>query len=74
MDAAHQVGLPVASACSGHALCCRCGFEILEGEGNLSPVSANEVTRKRANRIPTEWRLSCKAIVRGPVTATARYW
>ena len=72
--AARALGLPVASACSGSALCVRCGLEPLEGANALSPESESERLAKERSRIDPELRLSCQARVHGDVTATARYW
>ena len=74
LDVARAAGFPVASACAGDALCCRCGLEIRAGRDHLSDEDAEETRRKAMNRIPAEWRLACQARVRGPVTARAPYW
>jgi ferredoxin len=74
LEAARSVGLPIASACSGEALCARCGLEILAGAHALDPEREDERRQKARNRIPGEQRLACRAGVHGPVTATAAYW
>jgi ferredoxin len=74
LDAARAAGLPIASACSGAALCARCGLEILAGADALDPEQPDERRQKQRNRIPPEQRLACRAGVHGPVTATAGYW
>ena len=73
-ESARRLGLPVASACGTRALCARCGFEVLSGADGLSAEDGAEAEAKRRNRIPADWRLSCRARVHGPVSATARYW
>ena len=73
-DAARALGLPVASACNGSALCGRCGLEPLEGASALSQETEIERLAKERGRIEPELRLSCQARVQGDVTATARYW
>ena len=73
-EAARALGLPVASACSGSALCGRCGLEPLDGGGALSPETETERLAKENGRIEPALRLSCQARVHGEVTATARYW
>lgn len=74
LDAAHTAGLPIASACSGVALCARCGLEVLAGAQALDPEREDERRQKARNRVPPEQRLACRAGVHGPVTATAAYW
>ena len=74
IEAARAAGLPIASACSGIALCARCGLEILAGAGALDPEREDERRQKRRNRVPAEQRLACRAGVHGEVTATAGYW
>jgi ferredoxin len=74
LEAARAAGLPIASACSGVALCARCGLEILAGGGALEPEREDERRSKRRNRVPPEQRLACRAGVHGDVTATASYW
>ena len=74
LDAARSSGLPIASACSGVALCARCGLDIVSGAEALDPEQADELRQKQRNRIPPEQRLACRAGVHGPVVATATYW
>lgn len=74
LEAARAAGLPIASACSGAALCARCGLEVLAGAAALDPERADEREQKARNRVPAEQRLACRAGVHGPVTASASYW
>jgi ferredoxin len=74
LDAARGAGLPIASACSGIALCARCGLVILAGSDALDPEREDEVRQKQRNRVPAEQRLACRAGVHGDVRATAAYW
>lgn len=74
LEAARRAGLPIASACSGVALCARCGLEILAGGEALDPEREDERRQKARNRVPAEQRLACRAGVHGAVTATAAYW
>jgi ferredoxin len=74
LEAARGAGLPIASACSGVALCARCGLAILAGADALDPERDDERRQKQRNRIPAELRLACRAGVHGDVTATATYW
>jgi ferredoxin len=74
LDAALSAGLPVARACGGGGLCGRCGLRVLEGGASLSPEAEDEADAKLRNRVPSEWRLSCRARVHGPLEVTATYW
>ncbi|MDH3684603.1 MAG: (2Fe-2S)-binding protein [Myxococcales bacterium] len=74
LDAALDAGLPVARACGGDGLCGRCGLRVLDGEASLSPEAGDETDAKVRNRVPSEWRLSCRAHVHGPLEVTASYW
>ena len=73
-DAARGEGLPVASACSGSALCARCGFEILAGNEALSSEDEDERRAKERSQVPEAYRLSCQVRVHGDVFATTGYW
>jgi ferredoxin len=74
LEAAHRVGLPMASACGADGICGRCGVEVLRGAAALSPEAAGESGVKRRNRVAAELRLACRACVLGPVEITASYW
>ena len=74
LEAARAAGLPIASACSGVALCARCGLSVLAGAEALDPEQADESRQKQRNRVPPEQRLACRAGVHGDVTASAAYW
>jgi 2Fe-2S ferredoxin len=74
LAAARQVGLPLASACDGGALCGRCGVTLLSDARGLSPESPAEARAKRRNRIEAGQRLACRATVSSDVEVTASYW
>jgi adenylate cyclase len=74
LEAAQQVGLPIARACGGGGLCARCGLAVLSGAETLAPPSAAEEQAKERNRIPLELRLACQVAIRGPLEVTAGYW
>ena len=73
-DAVRRVGLPLASACGGDALCGRCGVTPIAGAQALSPEDAAEARAKRRNRITVGARLACRATVSSDVEVTASYW
>jgi uncharacterized 2Fe-2S/4Fe-4S cluster protein (DUF4445 family) len=74
LEAAQQVGLPIAAACSANGLCARCGVIVLDGHASLSAETEAEADIKRVNRIDPEQRLACMATASGNVTITATYW
>jgi ferredoxin len=74
LDAARGAGLPIARACTGRGLCGCCDLEILDGQGWLSPETAEEREIRERDGIPAARRLSCQAHVAGPVLVTAGYW
>jgi ferredoxin len=74
LEAARRVGLPLASACGGDALCGRCGVTLLAGELSLPPEQPAEAKAKRRNRIAAGQRLACRALVSSDVEITASYW
>jgi ferredoxin len=74
LEAARAAGLPIASACSGVALCARCGLIVRAGAEALDPERDDERLQKQRNRVPAAQRLACRAGVHGDVTATAEYW
>lgn len=74
LDAVAAAGLPLARACSGSALCARCGLRVLRGGETLAPESDAEQSAKRRNRVPAELRLACCARVTSDLTVTAAYW
>ena len=51
ISAVRSAGLPMASACRAEGLCGRCGVEIVDGAGALSPEEPDEQSAKRRNRI-----------------------
>ena len=74
LEAARRAGLPIASGCGARAMCGRCGLQIVEGERHLAPESHREREVKRANRIDTALRLSCKRLLSSDVVVRAPYW
>ena len=74
LAAARRVGMPLAAACGGDALCGRCGVTLLAGAGAVSPEDAAEAKAKRRNRVAPEQRLACRATLLGDLEVTASYW
>ncbi len=74
MDAIHQTGLGLGQSCDGIALCGFCRVKVLEGLGNLGPMSSEEEKVLAAMHAGDDERLACCAVVHGPVTVTTTYW
>jgi len=74
LEAARDVGLPVASACGADGICGRCGLEIVKGAETLGPVSERETNVKERNRVDAKLRLACMVDVEGDLVVTAPYW
>jgi len=74
LEAACEVGLPIAQACSGEALCGRCAVLLLSGDRGVAPETALERQAKRRNRVAPELRLACQVVPTDGVEVTASYW
>jgi adenylate cyclase len=74
LDAAREVGLPIAQACDSGGLCAGCALRVLEGARFLSEESPDEAAAKERNRVLAGQRLACQCRVHGPVLVTASYW
>ena len=74
LEAAREVGLPMANACGADGLCARCGVRILEGGEALPPETPREREVKRRNRIDPELRLACRVSLAGDLVVSAPYW
>lgn len=73
-DVALDAGLPVASSCSGEAVCGKCHMRVLAGDANLSPKGKLEERLLAKEKSPPENRISCLTKVRGDATITTSYW
>jgi adenylate cyclase len=74
LEATHEVGLPIASACGENGACARCGLEIVEGATHLPSETDRERVIKERNRIDPELRLACRVRPCGDLTIRALYW
>lgn len=74
LDAAREVGLPVAQSCGGVAVCSWCKMQVLEGADGLSAVEPPEERLMRRQSFKPNERASCQAEVHGDVTVTTTYW
>jgi ferredoxin len=72
-----EVGLPVASACSGQGACGKCLLTILRGAQGLPPAQPHEAGVLARNGAQADQRLGCQCLTPGPdvdLLITTGYW
>lgn len=72
-----DVGLPVASACSGRGACGKCVVTILAGAEVLRPPSSHEAAVLARNGAEGNQRLSCQCrmpFAKVDLVITTGYW
>lgn len=69
-----SAGVPVASSCSGRAVCCKCVVTVTEGKENLSKETDDEIHQKEVKGFKKAQRLSCQATILGDVELDTGYW
>jgi ferredoxin len=74
LDAARDVGLPMARACRADGLCGGCSVRVVEGAETLAAESALETRTKQRNRVSDAERLACCVRVHGDLVVTTSYW
>ena len=77
LTAARRLGVDIDSLCGGRGLCGRCQIECAEGEfskhhitssaDHLNPKTANEVSYEQRKASLGKHRLSCHAVIEGPL-------
>lgn len=67
LDAAAQLRVSLRQVCGGNANCTTCRVQVLAGADFLSPAEDKERNRLPESRLTQGWRLSCQALVKGPV-------
>lgn len=55
---------PIATGCADSS-CGTCQVEVLEGAEHLTPSDESEAQTRKANQVPDEYRLGCRAEVLG---------
>lgn len=73
LDVARRASAPIGNSCGGTGICGRCRVTILDGGGNLSPVTWIEKNGE-FDPLATHERLACQATPRGPIAVTTTYW
>ena len=56
-------------ACGGKGRCTTCRMAVVQGLGNISPLSAPEQKYRAAGRLKANERLTCQSTLTGSVTA-----
>ena len=74
LDVARRVSAPIGNSCGGTGICGRCRVTVLEGGGNLSPVTWIEQNGDDFAPLRPLERLACQATPSGPVSVTTSYW
>jgi 2Fe-2S ferredoxin len=66
--------IPVASSCGGDGVCRKCVLKIVKGGENLAPPNELEQHLIERDQLSSRERISCQAVILGPVTLDAPYW
>lgn len=69
LDISLQAGLAHFHQCRGNARCTTCRVRVLEGHGQLSPPTSQEIQIAERHGWGPETRLACQARVGGDITA-----
>jgi 2Fe-2S ferredoxin len=67
LDAAEKLGLQMRHDCGGFATCSTCRVWVIEGMPNLTEIDLDEENMLEEAQLPSPFRLSCQAKVRGDV-------
>ncbi len=74
-EALRAGGRPIASACTGDAVCGKCTVRVLEGEDLVTPMDDEEADVLEAQGAEPGMRLACRARARGDgVVVGTDYW
>ena len=67
LDILHENYVDWMHACGGKGRCTTCTAIILDGESNIEPYTAAETKYHENKKLGPNERLSCQAIITGPV-------
>ena len=68
MKLAHEKGIKIKSVCNGMPSCAECRIKVVDGEHNVLPPSAKELSLIGTGHYIDQRRLSCQMICFGDVT------
>lgn len=68
LDAAEKLGLPMRHDCGGFATCSTCRVWVIEGMPHLTEIDLDEENMLEEAQLPSPFRLSCQAKIKGEVT------
>ncbi|MCB0391568.1 MAG: (2Fe-2S)-binding protein [Bdellovibrionales bacterium] len=68
MELAHEKGIKIKSVCNGMPSCAECRVKVVEGEHNVFPPSAKELSLIGTGHFIDQRRLSCQLKCFGDVT------
>jgi len=66
--AARRSGVRIGQSCDGEGTCGECKIRVLEGDGNLSPVTQLERMLMEEKEFSANERAACLVRIRGDVT------
>lgn len=66
--AARRSGVRIGQSCDGEGTCGECKVRVLEGDGNLSPVTQLERMLMEEKEFSLDERVACLVRIRGDVT------
>ncbi|MFY9270068.1 MAG: 2Fe-2S iron-sulfur cluster-binding protein [Candidatus Manganitrophaceae bacterium] len=67
LDAAESLGLKVRHDCGGFATCSTCRVWVVEGIPHLTEIDLDEENMLEEAQLPSPFRLSCQAKIKGDV-------
>ncbi len=68
MSLAHENNIPIHSVCNGMPSCAECRVRLIEGEHNVLPPSAKELSLIGTGHFIDQRRLSCQLLCFGNIT------
>jgi ferredoxin len=74
LDAARRQDVPLASSCSGHAVCGDCIVRIVSETAPLPPPDADELAWRARRRYDGAGRLACRLRATADCAISTTYW
>lgn len=68
MNLAHENNIPIHSVCNGMPSCAECRVKVVEGDHNVLPPSAKELSLIGTGHFIDQRRLSCQLLCFGDIT------
>lgn len=74
LDAARRAGVPLGNSCGAIGVCARCRVKVMSGAENLTAPTAIETRVAQRQKLESDERLACQAVVNGNCSVTTTYW